>query len=92
MIKQPPSESITDFSLQFQNLRRKLERVPAEHEACKTFLAALWRPIRTTLNNNSVKAETTDMVIERALQLELDEEEEAFSMSTVQQARLRTMS
>ena len=65
-IKQLPSESMTDFSLRFQNLRRKLDRVPTEDE---TFLAALRRPIRTTLNNNSVKGETTDMVIGRALQL-----------------------
>ena len=43
-------------------------------------------PIRVALNNNTVKGETTDMLIERALQLELDEQEEAFSMSTLRQA------
>ena len=85
-IKQLPTETIADFSLRFQNLRRKLERSPAEDEARETFLAALRRPIRATLNNNSVKGETTDMVIERALQLELDEEEERFSMSSLRQA------
>ena len=85
-IKQLPSESIADFSLRFQNLRRKLDRVPTEDEARETFLAALRRSIRTALNSNSVKGETTDSVIERALQLELEEEEEAFSMSTLRQA------
>ena len=82
-IKQLPSESITDFSLRFQNLQRKLERASTDDEARETFLATLRRPIRTTLNNNSVKGETTDMVIERALQLELNEEEEAYSMSSL---------
>ena len=85
-IKQLPSESIADFSLRFQNLRRKLERVPTEDEARETFLTAQQRPLRTTLTNTSVKGETTDMVIERALNLELDEEEEAFSMSSLRQA------
>ena len=85
-IKQLPSESIADFSLRFQNLRRKLDRVPTEDEARETFLAALRRSIRMALNSNSVKGETTDLVIERALQLELEEEEEAFSMSTLRQA------
>ena len=33
-----------------------------------------------------MKGETVDMVNDRALQLELDEEEEAFSMSTLRQA------
>ena len=80
-----PSESIVDFSLHFQILWRKLESVPTEDEAHEIFLAALRRPIRTTLNNKSVKGETTDMVIEQALQLELDEEEEAFSMSSLRQ-------
>ena len=85
-IKQLPSESIADFSLRFQNLRRKLDRVPTEDEARETFLAALRRSIRTTLNNNSVKGEIADLVIKRALRLELEEEEEAFSMSTLRQA------
>ena len=70
-------------SLCFQNLQRKLERAPIDDEARETFLVALRRPIRKMLNNNSVKGETSDMVIERALQLELDEEEEAFSMSSL---------
>ena len=53
-----------------------LERAPTDDDARETFLAALRQPIRTTLNNSSVKGETTDMFIERALQLELDEEED----------------
>ena len=65
-IKQLPSESIADFSLRFQNLRQKLERARIDDEARETFLAALRRPIRTMLNNNSVKGETTNLVIERA--------------------------
>ena len=85
-IKQKPSESIADFSLRFQNLRRKLERAPTEDEARETFLTALRRPIRTTLTNTSVKGETSDMVLERTLNLELDEEEEAFSMTLLRQA------
>ena len=85
-IKHLPSESIADFNLRIQNLRRKLDWIPNEDEACETFLAALRRPIRAALNNNSVKGETRDMVIERALQLELDEEEGAFSMTTLRQA------
>ena len=84
-IKQIPSESIADFSLRFQNLRRILERAPTEDEAHETFLTALRRPIRTTLNNTNVKGETADMVTERALNLELDEKEETFSMSSLRQ-------
>ena len=72
-----------DFSLRFQNLQRKLERVPTDDKARETFLATLWRPIRTMLNSHNVQRETTDMVIERVLQLELDEEEEEFSMSSL---------
>ena len=63
-IKQLSSKSIIDFSLRFQNLRQKLDRVPTEDEVRETFLAALRRPIQSALNNNSVKGETTDMVIE----------------------------
>ena len=85
-IKQLPTESVMDFSLRFQNLQRKLERAPTCDETRETFLEALRRPIRTTLNTNSVKGKTTDMVIEGALQLELDEEEEGFSISSLQQA------
>ena len=44
-IKQIPLESIAEFSLRFQNLRRKLERAPTENEARETFLTALRRPI-----------------------------------------------
>ena len=47
------------------------------------FLATLRRPIWTTLNTHSVKGETSDMVIERALQLELEEEDEGLSMASL---------
>ena len=57
-------ESVTDFSLRFQSLRWQLTWAPADEEAKETFLAALRRPIRMTLNTHSVKGETTDMVIE----------------------------
>ena len=40
-IKQLPTESDADYSLRFQNLRRKLERAPTDDEAQETFLAAL---------------------------------------------------
>ena len=80
-IKQLPTESIADFSL-----RRNLTQTLVDEEAKETFLAALRRPIRTTLNTHSVKGETSDMVIERALQLELEEEDEGLSMALLRQA------
>ena len=40
-IKQLPTQSIEDFSIRFQNLRRKLEQAPIDDEARETFLAAL---------------------------------------------------
>ena len=38
------------------------------------------------LNTHSVKGETTDMVIEQALQPELEEEYEGLSMASLRQA------
>ena len=59
-IKQLPTESIVDFSLRFQSLRRNLTRAPTDEEAKETFLAALRRPLRTMLNMHNVKGETTE--------------------------------
>ena len=85
-IKQLRTESIADFSLRFQSLRRQLTRALIDEEARETFLAALRRLVRTTLNMHSVKGETADMTIERALQLKLEEEDEGLSMASLRQA------
>ena len=86
MIKQLPKESVADFNLRFPSLRHQLTRAPIEEEAKDTFLAALRRPLRTTLTTQSVKGETKDMVIEQALQLELEDEDEGLSLTSLWQA------
>ena len=71
-IKQSPKESVADFSLQFQSLHRQLIRILMEEYA----------------NNatQSLEGETADMVIEQALQLELEYEDEGLSMASLRQA------
>ena len=57
-----------------------------EDEAKETFLMALRRPFRTTLNMQNLTGQTTDTVIERTLQLELEEEDDGMSMTSLRQA------
>ena len=71
--------------MRFQSLWWQLTRASTNKEAKETFLAVLRWPIRTMLSTHSVKGETTDMVIERALQLELEEEDEGLSMASLRQ-------
>ena len=54
-----------------------------EDEAKETFLAALRRPLQTTLNTQNLTGQMADTVIERALQLELEEEDEGLSMASL---------
>ena len=73
-------ESVANFSLRFQNLRCQLTRDPTEDEAKETFLVALRRPLRTTLGLQNFTRQTVDTFIEKALQLELEDEENGLSM------------
>ena len=50
-------------------------RVPTEGEAKDTFLVALQRPVKNAMTTQAMKGETTDMVIEWTLQLELEDED-----------------
>ena len=55
-------------------------------EAKGTFLAALRRTLRTTLGMQNFMGQMTDTVIERALQLELEDEDDGLSMASLRQA------
>ena len=48
-IWQLQQESVTDFSLRFENLRCQLTRAPTKDEVKETFLVALRQPLRIML-------------------------------------------
>ena len=52
-----------------------------EDEAKETFLVTLRRPLRTMLTMQNFTYRTTDIVIEQALQMELEDEDEGMSMT-----------
>ena len=61
------------------------DKTPIEDEAKETFLAALRRPLRTSLGMQNFKGYTTNIVIERALQMELEDEDDVMSITSLRQ-------
>ena len=57
-----------------------------ENEAKETCLAALHRPLQTMLNMQNFTGRTADTVIEWALQLELEKEDDGMSMTSLRHA------
>ena len=77
---QESHESIPQFIIRFQNLRKKLTRPPSEKDLKETFLTTLQEPLRSTLAVLDFKVDTLEQVIDRVLNMDKAQNDNAMSM------------
>ena len=64
---QEAHETVPQFMIWFQNLRRQLARPPPEEDVKDTFLSALREPLQTTLVVFDFKDQSLEQLIHKAL-------------------------
>ena len=66
-ISQETLETVPQFIIWFQNLKRQLARQPPEEDVKETSLSALREPLRTTLAVFDFKEQSVEQVIAKTL-------------------------
>ena len=69
-ILQEAHETIPQFIIRFQNLRRQLTRKPLAKDVEETFFSALREPLRTTLAVLDFREHSLKQVIDKALRMD----------------------
>ena len=67
--RQEANETVPQFVIRFQSLRRQLTHSPTPEELSEIFLTGLWEPLRTTLQLMDLSRQPMEEVIRRVLQL-----------------------
>ena len=81
--RQEANETVPQFVIRFQSLRRQLTRSPTPEELTEIFLTGLREPLRTTLQLMDLTGQPIEEVIKRVLRLN---SAQSMSMSTLQEA------
>ena len=67
--RQEANETVPQFVIRFQSLRRQLTRSPTPEELTEIFLTGLREPLRTTLQLMDLTGQPIEEVIKRVLRL-----------------------
>ena len=86
MISQEAHETVPQFIIRFQNLRRQLARQLLEEDVKETFLSALREPLRTTLAVFDFKEQSLEQVIDKALLMDKTQTCNNLSMASLQKS------
>ena len=86
-IAQEVNETVPQFIIRFQNLRKQLTRSPTPKELTEIFLTGFPEPLRTTLQVVDLIGQPIEEVIRRVLHLD---SAESMSMIPLQSALLTT--
>ena len=78
-------ETVPQFFIRFQNLRKQLTRSPTMEELTELFLTKLWEPLRITLAVADLTGKPIEDVISRVLRLD---SAQSMSMTSLQCALL----
>ena len=81
--RQEANETVPQFVIRFQSLRRQLTRSPTPEELTDIFLTGLREPLRTTLQLMDLSGQPIEEVIRRVLRLD---SAQSMSMSSLQEA------
>ena len=82
-IVQEVNETVPQFVIRFQNLRKQLTRSPTPEELTEIFLTGFREPLRTTLQVGDLSGQTIEEVIRRVLCLD---NAQSMSISSLQDA------
>ena len=82
-IIQEVNETVPQFVIRFQNLRKQLTRSPTPEELTKIFLTGLCEPLQTTLQVIDLSGQPIEEVIRRVLRLD---RAQSMSMASLQEA------
>ena len=82
-IRQEANETVPQFVIRFQSLRRQLTRSPTPEELTEIFLTGLREPLRTMLQLMDLSGQPTEEVIRRVLHLD---SAQSMSMTSLQEA------
>ena len=82
-IVQEVNETVPQFVIRFQNLRKQLTRSPTPEELTEIFLTGLREPLRTTLQVVDLSGQPIQEVIRRVLRLD---SAQSMSMTSLQDA------
>ena len=69
-IVQEANETVPQFAIRFQNLRKELTRSPTPEELTEIFLTGLHETLRTTLQVVDLSSQPIEEVIRRVLRLD----------------------
>ena len=83
-MSQEPKETVTQFTIRFQDLYCQLTQDVSAHHIPDTFLAGLREPLRTTLALTDFSQQTIEQVIARVLAIDRTQHNTAFSMGSLQ--------
>ena len=83
-ISQERHETVPQFIIRFQNLRRQLARKPPKDDVKETFFSALREPLRTTLAVFDFKEQSLEQVIDKALLMDKTQTCNNMSMMSLQ--------
>ena len=67
VISQEAHETVPQFIIRLQNLRRQLARQPPDDDVKEAFLSALREPLRTTLAVFDFKEQSLEQVVDKML-------------------------
>ena len=82
-IIQEANETVPQFVIRFQNLRKQLTHSPTPEELTEIFLTGLREPLRTTLQIMDLSGQPIEEVIRRVLRLD---SAQSMSMASLQEA------
>ena len=80
-IAKEATETVAQFVIRFQNLRKQLTRSPTPEELTELFLTVLWEPFWTTLAVVDLTGHPKEDVISRVLRLD---SAQSMSMTSLQ--------
>ena len=83
-MNQELQETVSQFTIRFQDLHRQLAEDVSAHHISETFLASLREPLRTTLTLTDFSNQSIEKVIVRVLALDQTQHSTMFSMSSLQ--------
>ena len=83
-MNQELQETVSQFTIRFQDLHRQLAEDVSAHHISETFLASLWEPLRATLTLTDFSNQSIEKVIVRVLALDQTQHSTMFSMSSLQ--------
>ena len=83
-IAQGPNETVSQFTIRFQDLYRQLARDVSANHLKDTFLVGLWEPLQTMLALTKFSQLTIEQMVAPVLALDRAHHSNSFSMGSLQ--------